>query len=300
MLPPSKPEDRKVSGLRRFLCLGFRHLGARVCRGARSPGHGDFADNAVGDCHLGVEGSGRIRRLVVGYVAEGRHPNRVPFLEARLPGDQAGRDSAAIDDGTVWESSRREPDYRPGDSAKRHAADVLATMSELYDSNSALKRLDPASTARRPPDTSRVGRLRRHFSVGNRPLREGDDRSLAAHARAATSRLPSESGAGIARPAGPRPDVCSRGDGAARSTPSPETESPSRRPAALRRPERARLRLRCAWRGHGDQRHRLSRRTRPRRNVGRSRARATGDQRRSWGAGGRHDIGSPQARRARR
>jgi hypothetical protein len=136
-------------------------------------------------------------------------------------------------------------------------------------------------------------------AVGDRPLRESEERSLPADARAPTSGLRPETRGGRGRQTRSRPKFRSRSEWAEGTTPSPEAEGPSRSPAALGCARGACLRIRRARPGHSDQRHRLSGGTCPRRDPGRSCARATGAQRRSWRAGRRHEPGSAQACRTK-
>ena len=103
---------RSLSRYRAFCGATGARVGAEVAVGDRvrpgrcacSPGHGECTDNPIGsDSHCRVEGKVRVRGLVVGHVAEREHSERLAFLEARLPGDQAGRHGAAVDGGAVIE-----------------------------------------------------------------------------------------------------------------------------------------------------------------------------------------------------
>src|SRR4029450_4577408 len=54
-----------------------------------------------------------------------------PLLEAGLPGDQPGRDVAAVDGGAAVELARGQPGHAVGDPAQGRAADVLAHGGEV-------------------------------------------------------------------------------------------------------------------------------------------------------------------------
>ena len=118
----------------------------------RSPGHGELAHDAVGaDGHRHVNGSGRVGRLVVGDVAEREHPDRPAFLEARLPGDQAGRDRAAEDRGAVasresaGRSGRRDPRRVTPPTSSRTATRYSSRRRAAAGSMLAGLRGDPAA-----------------------------------------------------------------------------------------------------------------------------------------------------------